>query len=31
MMTARHRARTWAMLALARANETQTPEPKEKS
>ena len=26
---ARHRARTWALLALARANQTQTPEPKE--
>lgn len=26
-MTARHRARTWALLALARATDTQTPEP----
>lgn len=28
-MIARHRARTWALLALAQAN-TQTPEPKER-
>ena len=29
-VAARHRARTWALLALAQATETQALEPKEK-